>query len=144
MCIVALCRTVNVETYLDSSFKIMKHLLGTPLGYATMLQMCNLLNEWSLYSCDETLLRGAVFHIIMGLWSVNNNVIPTFRKYPTFVLRSFLNVLQCEKVIVTYEVILSVQRIINKTGRELTESSWDIICEILESIANNIKFYGKS
>lgn len=44
-------------------------------------------------------------------------------------------------MIVTYEVILGIQRLINISGRDLSEPSWDILCDILVAIADNITYY---
>lgn len=68
----------------------MKNLLGTNLGHAALSFMCNnILNESAIYN-DETLLRGAVFHINMGLWGSSG--IPMLRCSPSVVLQSFLHV----------------------------------------------------
>lgn len=89
-CIYALCRTVNKETYCQTSWKIMKKLLGTNLGHAALLFMCKILNTSQQY--DEALLRGAVFHINMGLWGSTGPVVPMFKSSPSAVLHSFLRV----------------------------------------------------
>lgn len=86
-CIGALCRTVNNQTYCQTSWKIMKNLLGTNLGHAALLFMCNILNNSTTH--DEALLRGAVFHINMGLWGTTGSVVPMFKCSPSPVLLSF-------------------------------------------------------
>jgi tuberous sclerosis 2 len=136
-CIIVLCRAVNSEVYLETSYKIMKNLLGTQLGYASLLTMTNMLND-SRYYVDAQVLRGAVFHINMNLWGGNNNSLQNGMKYSSTVLSSYLKVLQSGHIIVTYEVILSMQTLLNKCGKELSEPSWDIVVEILESIVENI------
>lgn len=45
-------------------------------------------------------------------------------------------------MIVTYEVIIGIQRLIQVSGRDLSEPTWDVLCEILRTIADNIQFYG--
>jgi tuberous sclerosis 2 len=140
-CIIVLCRAVNSEVYLETSYKIMKNLLGTQLGYASLLTMTTMLND-SRYYVDAQVLRGAVFHINMNLWGGNNNSsLQNGMKYSSTVLSSYLKVLQSGYIIVTYEVILSMQTLLNKCGRELSEPSWDIVVEILESIVENIGKY---
>lgn len=136
-CIIVLCRAVNSEVYLETSYKIMKNLLGTQLGYASLLTMTNMLND-SRYYVDAQVLRGAVFHINMNLWGGNNNSLQNGMKYSSTVLSSYLKVLQSGYIIVTYEVILSMQTLLSKCGKELSEPSWDIVVEILESIVENI------
>lgn len=46
-------------------------------------------------------------------------------------------------MIVTYEVIIGIQRLIDVSGRDLSEPSWDVLCEVLKTIADNISYYGK-
>lgn len=87
----ALCRTVNREIYVQKSWDIMKKLLGTKMGHAALLYMCNVLNN-STYITDDAILRGAVFYINMGLWGSTNSskANDLFKQSPTSVLQSFL------------------------------------------------------
>lgn len=131
-CIIALCRTVK-ERYCTECHKIMKKLLSTQLGFASLLIMCNMLNERRYYS-DPDMLRGAVFHLNMGLWGSSTNSMLTGLKYSSTVLLSYSHVLNCESLKVTYEVILSIQNLIQKYGYELGEPSWDIVINILSQV----------
>lgn len=54
----------------------------------------------------------------------------------------FLQALKSQRVIVTYEVIIGIQRLIHVSGRDLSEPTWDVLCEILRTIADNIRYYG--
>lgn len=137
-CIIVLCRAVSAEAYVDSSYKIMKNLLGTQLGYASLLTMTNILSE-SRYYVDADVLRGAVFHINMNLWGGNNTSLQNGIKYSSTVLSSYLKVLKSGYSIVTFEVILSIKTLLNKCGRDLGEPSWDLVIEILESVLDNIE-----
>lgn len=141
ICIIALCRAVNREAYCQTAWKIMKNLLGTNLGHASLLTMCSILNEKR--ACDEAVLRGAVFHINMGLWGSTSSTTPMLRCSPSSVLLSFLHALESRYLIVTYEVVLSIQRLIQKCKNELAEHSWDVICSILVAISDNISLYEK-
>ncbi|XP_055620720.1 tuberin isoform X2 [Toxorhynchites rutilus septentrionalis] len=138
--IVILCRTVNRESYCTTSWKIMKNLFGTALGHATLLTMCSILNDKTFYK-DEALLRGAIFHTNVGLWGVSGTPLPVLNSSPSIVLSSFLNALRCEHVVVTYEVILSIHRLIQKIGSDLNEPTWDIICDIMVMISSNLAKY---
>ncbi|XP_058457517.1 tuberin isoform X2 [Malaya genurostris] len=138
--IVILCRTVNRETYCQTSWKIMKNLFGTALGHATLLTMCNILNDKTFYR-DEALLRGAIFHTNVGLWGVSGCPVPILNCSPSIVLSSFWNALKSEHVVVTYEVILSIHRLIQKSGPDLNEPTWDIICDIMTEISSNLAKY---
>lgn len=138
-CIIALCRTVK-EAYCADSHKIMKKLLGTQLGYASLLIMCKMLSDKRFYT-DVELCRGAVFHIYIGLWGGSPNNMLSGLKYSSTVLLSYFHVLHCEHIIVTYEVILSIQSLIQKYGHELGEPSWDIIINILKKTLDNLSEY---
>lgn len=143
ICIMSLCRTVNKEAFCQNAYRIMKNLLGTQLGYASLLSMCSILNDVR-YQNDDELLRGAIFHINMGLWGGSNfgsNSVMIGLKYSSTVLLSFLQALKSEHIIVTYEVILSIQTLVKKCGTELSEPSWDIVIDILELILANIGLY---
>uniref|UniRef100_A0A182MSN4 Rap-GAP domain-containing protein n=1 Tax=Anopheles culicifacies TaxID=139723 RepID=A0A182MSN4_9DIPT len=134
--IIILCRMVN--QYCQHCWKIMKNLFGTALGHATLLTMCNILNNPSFHQ-DAALLRGAVFHTNMGLWGIS--VVPILNCSPSLVLTSFLNALKSRHVIVAYEVILSMNRLIQKSGNELNEPTWDIICDIMTEISHNLAIH---
>lgn len=54
-----------------------------------------------------------------------------------------LQALKSQRVIVTYEVIIGIQRLIQVSGRDLSEPTWDVLCEILRTIADNIHYYGE-
>ncbi|XP_055692341.1 tuberin isoform X2 [Lutzomyia longipalpis] len=138
--IVALCKTVNREAFCQTSWKIMRNLLGTDLGYASLCTMCGYLSDPSVYD-DVALLCGAVVHTNMGLWGTK---VPALRCSPSAVLLSFLRVLRCRHFVVSHEVALSIQRLIQLKGPELTEPTWDTLCHIMEALADNMAFYDKS
>ncbi|XP_025075261.1 tuberin [Pogonomyrmex barbatus] len=129
--IIALCRSVNVETYCQTSWKIMRNLLGTHMGHCALYTMCRLLQD-TIFQRDVRLLRGAVFYVNMGLWGTHR--IPKLECTPASVLPSFYQALQCNHPIVMYEVTLSIQRLVNKYGNELWDPTWSIILDIIEEI----------
>lgn len=137
-CIIVLCLAVNFEMYVESSYKIMRSLLGTQFGYASILKMCNMLKEGRTL-VDPYILRGAIFHTNMNLWGGNNVTLQNGMRYSSVVLSSYLEVLQCGAHIVTYEVVLSLQSLITKCGTDLSELAWDIIMEILNRVLTNIE-----
>lgn len=85
-----LCRTINCESFCNKSWKIMRNLLGTNLGHASLLTLCYILNNRILYN-DEALLRGAVFYINMSLWG-GSSIVPILNCTPSAVLLSLRNV----------------------------------------------------
>ncbi|OXU24396.1 hypothetical protein TSAR_012885 [Trichomalopsis sarcophagae] len=129
--IIALCRSVNVETYCQISWKIMRNLLGTHMGHSALYKMCSLLQEPN-FQKDVRLLRGAVFYVNMGLWGSHR--IPKLKCTPSSVLPSFHQALLCNHPIVMYEVTLSIQRLVNKYGIELEQPTWGIILDIIEQV----------
>lgn len=71
-CIYVLCLAVNFGMYVDTSYKIMRNLLGTQFGYSSLLKMCNMLKEGKNV-VDVYILRGAIFHTNMNLWVGTNS-----------------------------------------------------------------------
>lgn len=134
-----LCRAVNCEAYLDASHRTMKKLLETNLGYASLLTMIAMLSD-NRYYIDAQLLRGAVFHINMNLWGGANSSLHNGVKYSSTVLSSYLKALKSNHVIVTYEILLSLQTLLGKCGKDLSEPSWDILLKILESLLTSDKY----
>lgn len=137
-CIYVLCLAVNFEMYVETSYKIMRNLLGTQFGYSSLLKMCSMLKEGKNV-VDPYILRGVIFHTNMNLWGGTNSSLQNGIKFSSVVLSSYLEVLQTCSLIVTYEVILSLQTLINKCGTDLSEPSWDIVVEILKQILSNIE-----
>lgn len=93
--------------------------------------MCGLLQASETYP-DHSVLRGAVFFIGMSLWGAQK--VENLRHTPCSVLPSLLQALQCNSPIVTFEVLITCQRLIQKYGRELQIITWDLIMQILERI----------
>ncbi|PSN43169.1 hypothetical protein C0J52_09893 [Blattella germanica] len=132
----ALCRTVNVEAYCQSSWKVMRNVLGTHMGHSALFTMCGILQDPGSAQ-DVFLLRGAVFHVNMGLWGTKK--VPTLKCTPTSILPSFLRALESNHSVVTYEVMLSIQRLVNKYGLELQDPAWDLVLSIIEAIIRYIE-----
>lgn len=136
--VIVLCKSVMKEKYCQDSWNIMRKLLGTDLGHAALWTMCSLMSDQANYD-DENLLCGAVFHTNMGLWGSA----PPLRCSSSSVLLSVSRVLKSQHSTVSYEVAVSVQRLINNQGVVLTEGIWDIICTILVQLNANIKHFEK-
>lgn len=132
----ALCRTVNMEVYCPTSWKIMRNLLGTHLGHSSLYTMCQFLQDPSSAS-DVGLLRGAVFYINMALWG--DKRVATLKCTHTSVLPSFNMALQCRHHLVMYEVMLSIQRLVNKYGLQLQDPAWDLVLAIIDTIIEHIE-----
>lgn len=127
----ALCRLVNLAHFSQSSWDLMRKLLGTHLGHRTIYTMCCMLQDRK-QPFDQELLRGAVFYIGMALWGYRK--VESLKHTPSSVLPSFLQVLSTNSFIVGHEVILNVQRLVKKYGKELQYVTWNCILDILESL----------
>lgn len=135
-CIVALCRTGACQEYSLTSYDIMRRLLGTALGHATIWTMCSLLNDESRRR-DEKLLCGAVYYTNLSLWGPSPAPTASLRFSISVVLKSFLEVIQLGYWHVSYEVLKSVQQLIEKQGSHLNELTWDLVVQILDAAVNN-------
>ncbi|XP_067296889.1 tuberin isoform X1 [Pseudorasbora parva] len=101
--------------------------------------MCRIMEE-RVYSEDAALLRGAVFFVGMALWGAHR--LPALKNTPTLVLPSFYKAMSCSNEVVSYEIVLSITRLIKKYGRELQVVTWDILLSIIERLLQQIQTMG--
>ncbi|XP_074649402.1 tuberin-like [Tubulanus polymorphus] len=135
--VTTLCRLVNIEKFCQVSWKLMRNLLGTHLGHSGIYVMCSLLKDNHNMS-DFHLLRGAIFFIGMAMWGSRR--VSTLKHTMASVLPSVLQaVSQCNHPVVSYEVVLSLGRLVKKYGKELQVTTWDIIIEIIEVLISQIE-----
>lgn len=137
--IITLCRTVNVKEFCESCWKLMRKVLGTHLGHSAIYTMCRIMEE-RVYSEDAALLRGAVFFVGMALWGAHR--LPALKNTPTLVLPSFYKAMSCANEVVSYEIVLSITRLIKKYGRELQVVTWDILLSIIDRLLQQIQTMG--
>uniref|UniRef100_A0AAQ5ZI65 Tuberin n=1 Tax=Amphiprion ocellaris TaxID=80972 RepID=A0AAQ5ZI65_AMPOC len=139
--IITLCRTVNVKEFCESCWKLMRKVLGTHLGHSAIYTMCRIMEE-RVYMEDAPLLRGAVFFVGMALWGAHR--LPALKNTPTLVLPSFYKAMSCANEVVSYEIVLSITRLIKKYGRELQVVTWDILLGIIERLLQQIQTIGSA
>ncbi|XP_076003983.1 tuberin isoform X2 [Genypterus blacodes] len=139
--IITLCRTVNVKEFCESCWKLMRKVLGTHLGHSAIYTMCRIMEE-GMYMEDAPLLRGAVFFVGMALWGAHR--LPALKNTPTLVLPSFYKAMSCANEVVSYEIVLSVTRLIKKYGKELQVVTWDILLGIIERLLQQIQTIGSA
>ncbi|XP_049577769.1 tuberin isoform X2 [Syngnathus scovelli] len=137
--IVTLCHTVNVKEFCESCWKLMRKVLGTHLGHSAIYRMCRIMEE-RVYMEDAPLLRGAVFFVGMALWGAHR--LPALKNTPTLVLPSFYKAMSCANEVVSYEIVLSITRLIKKYGKELQVVTWDILLGIIERLLQQIQAIG--
>ncbi|XP_060755118.1 tuberin isoform X2 [Neoarius graeffei] len=137
--IITLCRTVNVKEFCESCWKLMRKVLGTHLGHSAIYTMCRIMEE-RVYTEDAALLRGAVFFVGMALWGAHR--LPALKNTPTLVLPSFYKAMNCANEVVSYEIVLSITRLIKKYGKELQVVTWDILLAIIERLLQQIQSTG--
>uniref|UniRef100_A0A8C3V420 Tuberin n=1 Tax=Catharus ustulatus TaxID=91951 RepID=A0A8C3V420_CATUS len=134
--IITLCRTINVKELCEPCWKLMRNLLGTHLGHSAIYNMCRIMEDRS-YMADAALLRGAVFFVGMALWGAHR--LNSLRNSPTSVLPSFLKAMTCPNAVVSYEIVLSITRLIKKYGKELQAVTWDILLDIMERLLQQLQ-----
>ncbi|KAM4595499.1 tuberin isoform 1-T2 [Fundulus diaphanus] len=144
--IITLCRTVNVKEFCESCWKLMRKVLGTHLGHSAIYTMCRIMEESNfstrVYMEDAPLLRGAVFFVGMALWGAHR--LPALKNTPTLVLPSFYKAMSCANEVVSYEIVLSITRLIKKYGKELQVVTWDILLGIIERLLQQIQTIGSA
>ncbi|KOB78178.1 putative tuberous sclerosis 2 isoform 3 [Operophtera brumata] len=130
--VAALCRTVNMEHYCQTSWKEMVEILReagsspAPAGAPS--------DEG-----DAGLVRGAVFYINMSLWGPRR--VPTLQVSFLAVLPAFLKALEGQQPVVTYEVLVGVQSAVSRAPLELCEPAWDVLLRILRAALQQDKSY---
>lgn len=134
--IITLCRTVNVKELCEPCWKLMRNLLGTHLGHSAIYNMCRIMENRS-YMEDAPLLRGAVFFVGMALWGAHR--LYSLKNSPTSVLPSFYEAMTCPNEVVSYEIVLSITRLIKKYRKELQAVTWDILLDIIERLLQQLQ-----
>uniref|UniRef100_A0A8C7K368 Tuberin N-terminal domain-containing protein n=1 Tax=Oncorhynchus kisutch TaxID=8019 RepID=A0A8C7K368_ONCKI len=135
--IITLCRTVNVKEFCESCWKLMRKVLGTHLGHSAIYTMCRIMEERA-YMEDSPLLRGAVFFVGMALWGAPFTL--TSDQPLTFNPQA----MWCANEMVSYEIVLSITRLIKKYGKELQVVTWDILLGIIERLLQQIQSIGSA
>ncbi|KAG8557408.1 hypothetical protein GDO81_016628 [Engystomops pustulosus] len=139
--VITLCRTINVKELCEPCWKLMRNLLGTHLGHSAIYTMSRIMED-RVYSEDAPLLRGAVFFVGMGLWGAHR--IFCLKNSPISVLPSFIKAMNYPNAVVSYEIVLSIKRLIKKYGRELQAVAWDIVLDIVERLLQQLQLLRSS
>uniref|UniRef100_G3WTR7 Tuberin n=1 Tax=Sarcophilus harrisii TaxID=9305 RepID=G3WTR7_SARHA len=134
--IITLCRTINVKELCEPCWKLMRNLLGTHLGHSAICNMCRIMEDRA-YMEDAPLLRGAVFFVGMALWGAHR--LYSLKNSPTSVLPSFYEAMTCPNEVVSYEIVLSVTRLVKKYRKELQAVTWDILLKIIERLLQQLQ-----
>ncbi|XP_038677009.1 tuberin isoform X4 [Scyliorhinus canicula] len=137
--IITLCRTVNVKEFCESCWKLMRKVLGTHLGHSAIYTMCRIMED-KVHTDDAALLRGAVFFVGMALWGAHRLL--TLKSTPTSVLPSFYKGMTSANAVVSYEIVLSITRLIKKYGKELQVVTWEQLLDIIERLLQQIQTLG--
>ncbi|KAK7507156.1 hypothetical protein BaRGS_00001091 [Batillaria attramentaria] len=129
--VAALCHMVNKPRFCDSSWELMRKLMGTHLGHKTIYTLCCMMQD-KKQPADFVMLRGAVFFTGMALWGSRR--IACIKHSPSSVLPSFYQVLSFGSPLIAHEVALNVQRLVTKYGKDLTHLTWDTVFNILQKL----------
>ncbi|XP_032086044.1 LOW QUALITY PROTEIN: tuberin [Thamnophis elegans] len=136
MFIITLCWTINVKELCEPCWKLMRNLLGTHLGHSAIYNMCRIMEDRT-YMADAVLLRGAVFFVGMALWGAHR--LQSLKNSPTSVLPSFLKAMSAPNAIVSYEIVLSITRLIKKYGKDLQAVTWDLLLDIMQRLVEQLQ-----
>ncbi|KAK9393371.1 tuberin [Crotalus adamanteus] len=136
MFIITLCWTINVKELCEPCWKLMRNLLGTHLGHSAIYNMCRIMEDRT-YMADAVLLRGAVFFVGMALWGAHR--LQSLKNSPTSVLPSFLKAMTAPNAIVSYEIVLSITRLIKKYGKDLQAVTWDVLLDIMQRLVEQLQ-----
>ncbi|XP_073414499.1 tuberin isoform X4 [Dendrobates tinctorius] len=134
--VITLCRTINVKELCETCWKLMRNLLGTHLGHSAIYTMSRIMEDKD-YSEDAPLLRGAVFFVGMGLWGAHR--LFCLKNSPISVLPSFIKAMNCPNAVVSYEIVLSITRLIKKYGREVQAVTWDVVLDIVQRLFQQLQ-----
>ncbi|KAG8015185.1 Tuberin [Nibea albiflora] len=135
-----ICLLCN-RTTSSTDIELMRKVLGTHLGHSAIYTMCRIMEE-RVYMEDAPLLRGAVFFVGMALWGAHR--LPALKNTPTLVLPSFYKAMSSANEVVSYEIVLSITRLIKKYGKELQVVTWDILLGIIERLLQQIQTIGSA
>ncbi|XP_067929120.1 tuberin-like isoform X2 [Watersipora subatra] len=131
-----LSRTVLTESFVQSSWKLMRELLGTHLGHSALFTLTGILQNRENLN-DSVLQHGAIFFIGMALWASQR--VDTLHVSATAVLPAFKVALASNNTKVAYEVSLTVLRLVRKYGKSQPSILWDHVLDILDHLHDLIK-----
>lgn len=124
-----LCRLVNVSSYSNLSWKVLRNLVGTHLGTSTLYTIIHSLQS----SEDASLLRGGIFFIGMVLWSDRPPNCPLLP--PVIVLPSLNESLKnTSNPLVIFEAGLALQKLVKFDGPNLVGLAWDWVLEMMDRL----------
>lgn len=125
--IVSLCRIVNIESYSQKSWSIIRHIAQSTYSSIVIEHLLSILRDSSLWSYP-IILRGSVFFLGMSLWGYHR--IETLDAPYNVILTYFYNVLSCKHGLVLNEVLKAIRRLISKFG-EVLKVEYQVISKIL-------------
>nr|XP_045602296.1 tuberin-like isoform X2 [Procambarus clarkii] len=125
--IYALTRLVNVPQITKLTYKILIQLFGTHHGRNGLYVLCQMIHKMS----DPHIVRGAIFFLASVLWGSNR--IPSLDCSPAVVLPTFYQVSQNSHILVVFEVVLSIQKLLAVKADDMHLSSWS---QLLGTLAN--------
>ncbi|XP_063381192.1 tuberin [Cydia fagiglandana] len=133
----ALCRTVNLERHCQTSWKLMRSVLGADLGHAALQELAALPAAAAAASnadannaaADAGAVRGAVFYINMALWGPRR--VPSLRVSLLCVLPALLQAVSTNQPVVTYEVIQAIQSLVTRAPPDSLCAAWDVLLAVL-------------
>ncbi|KAG9337413.1 hypothetical protein JZ751_028834 [Albula glossodonta] len=149
--IITLCRTVNVKEFCESCWKLMRKVLGTHLGHSAIYTMCRIMEErYGRRAADVAGVMGGGRRAqergptrrTPPCCAERSSSLSALKNTPTLVLPFFYKAMTCANEVVSYEIVLSITRLIKKYGKELQVVTWDILLNIIERLLQQIQTIG--
>ncbi|XP_013168999.1 PREDICTED: tuberin [Papilio xuthus] len=141
--VAALCRTVNLDQYCQTSWKLMRCVVGADIGHAALQELVHILRSSGEggdgCAVDAGLVRGAVFYINMALWGPKkvHNIKVSFLA----VLPAFLKALSGAQAaaVVVYEVVVALQSLVARVPHELHEPAAHVLLQAVRRLLHHDK-----
>uniref|UniRef100_A0A8D8YNL1 Tuberin n=5 Tax=Cacopsylla melanoneura TaxID=428564 RepID=A0A8D8YNL1_9HEMI len=133
------CQLINMHTYSQTCWKIMKNVLGTHMGHASVHIMCNLLSIDPDVQERHTIspLRGAMFCVAQAMWGAKE--FPNVRYTLSSVLGYMKSALtchhpHCDHTMVAMEAANCLHLLFLKLGPRLGYHVWTCVLEVIEAL----------
>ena len=124
------CQTINIKELSENTTLIMNKMLKSSYGQRTFQLLLDILN----YSDSLQLYRGATYFLGQTMWGSKYSIEKLKKNNNrSLVLNSFLKVMTHQNELVSYEILLILNQLINLIKNEdlIHSYEWDIIIKIV-------------
>ncbi|KAI5700688.1 hypothetical protein M8J75_002012 [Diaphorina citri] len=138
------CQLINCHAYSQASWKVMKNVLGTDMGHASVHIMCSVLSidPDSQDKHNIPSLRGATFSVAQAMWG--SKEFPNVRCTLSSVLAYMRTALichhpHCDHCVVAMEAGNCLHILFVKLGSRLGYHVWTCVLEVLEALVSLVE-----